>query len=318
MHPTLQLLERHQSELISSPVHWFDLPEQTTLLKSTDKQFNLNWCVNNDATIEDSPWPCGEQNVLFYPKAKDRLDWWLKTISTTFKKGQRLWVVGENNGGIKSLTKRLKDQFECHKVDSARHCALYEIAPLTTLTNQPSWSQYEYQSHTIFSLPGVFSAAKLDKGTEVLLSVLPELKGSILEFGGGCGVITTCLAQQKSTTSVTSVEIDLLAVRSSKKTLAENNLADKAQSIWSAGTTKLEQQRFDAIVSNPPFHKGIKTEYGPTEEFFAEVKDWLKPRGRFIWVANDFLNYQYLLEKSFSKITVLKQEKGFKVFEALK
>ncbi|ATX76357.1 class I SAM-dependent methyltransferase [Reinekea forsetii] len=318
MHPTLQLLERHDAELHLTPVHWFDLPEPTQLTKPTDLAFNLNWSVSNAATLAQTQWPCAPLNILFYPKAKERLDWWLNVIFSTLQSGQRLWVVGENVGGIKSLPKRLEGVFSCVKVDSARHCVLFEVILSESFQGHEGWTSYQQGDHTIHSLPGVFSAKRLDKGTEVLLSILPELKGAVLEFGGGAGVLTCMLAEQPKVTSVTAVEIDLLAVRSSLKTIAANQLADRATTLWSAGTEALPEQKFDFIVTNPPFHQGIKTAYGPTQGFFAQASNWLKPRGRLIWVANEFLNYQGELGKTFHSVKVLAHEKGYKVYQANK
>lgn len=318
MHPTLQLLERHRSELLASTVHWFDVPEPTDLVKPNDRQFNLNWSTSNNAQATDIDWPCSELNVLFYPKAKDRLFWWLKTIENRSNSEQRLWVVGENNGGIKSLGKRLSESYDCVKVDSARHCVLFEITQKKSLEFDMAWTKYSYLNNTIYSLPGVFSAGKLDKGTQVLLTALPSLKGNILEFGGGCGVLTTAIAQQPQVKKVTALEIDLLAVRSSLKTFHENDLSDKANTLWSAGTEALPTERFDAIVTNPPFHTGIKTSYEPTESFFLEAHQWLRTGGRLIWVANEFLNYESLLTTHFQPPIKLRNERGFNVFEAVR
>ncbi len=316
MHPTLQLLERHSSELGESPVHWFDIPETSSLVKSGDKQFNLHWSPNNDARLDADTWPTNVRNVLFYPKAKDRLDWWLAMLSNSLLAEQTLWVVGENNGGIKSLPKRVAGHFNCIKIESARHCVLFELTLTDKGIPSPDWSTFSVGDMTCYTLPGVFSAAKLDRGTDVLLSALPELNGHILEFGSGCGVLTAHLAKQKQVKSVNAVEIDLCAVRSTNKTLAENGLADKGNVTWSAGTEQLEPKRYDALVTNPPFHKGIQTEYGPTETFFSEAHNWLKTGGHLVWVANDFLTYQHLLKGHFTNITQLVHRNGFSVYSA--
>lgn len=318
MHPTLSLLERHQSVLDEQTVHWFDLPEPSSLLKSSDKQFNLLWSSRNNADEDQSIWPTAPLNVLFYPKAKERLDWWLKQLTSSLNESQTIWVVGENNGGIKSLPKRLKGLFESTKLDSARHCALYEISPIAPMPDQKNWHVFTTNDLDCYALPGVFSAGRLDKGSEIYLANLPQLEGNGLEFGGGCGVITSCVAKMSGVENITSVEIDLLATRSSRKTFAENQLEHKAKAVWSDGTSNLPNKQYDFIVSNPPFHQGIKTAYAPTEAFFQEAHSWLNRGGKFYWVANDFLNYQHILEAHFTSITTLAHDRGFKVFSALK
>ncbi len=318
MHPTLQLLERLQDHFNQKTVHWFDSPEENPLSKPSDQTFALNWHPLTQITLDQTKWPTADINILFYPKAKERLHWWLGHLMQSLSEGQELWVVGQNDGGIKSLPKRIKSHFDCVKLDSARHCAVYELLPNEHPDTEESWQQFQLNNITAFSLPGVFSAGKLDKGTEVLLSVLPKLAGDILEFGAGCGILTSILADNLNVNRVDAVEIDLLAVRSAKRTLKENKLEQKANVHWSAGTANLAKKQFDVIVTNPPFHQGIRTAYAPTENFFQQAHQWLKPRGKFIWVANDFLNYQDILRSEFHSIEELTHTKGFKVFQAIR
>ncbi|EAR10485.1 class I SAM-dependent methyltransferase [Reinekea blandensis] len=313
MTPTLQLLDRHRDELSLTPVSWFDTPLPSNLIDSDDRVFNLNWAPDNQFSSESTGLATSPLNVLHYPKAKDRLAWWLDRLQKTLQPGQRLWIVGENNGGIKSLPKRLP-HWEVTKLDSARHCSLFEV---TNNTDQPSaeeqWTTFSWQDLTGYALPGVFSAGRLDKGTEVLLSTLPEFHGELLEFGAGSGILTSALAKQPSVRRVDAVEIDLLAVRSANRTVQENQLTNKAFIHWSDGLESLPAQRYDALVSNPPFHQGLRTAYAATEKLFAQAHLWLKPGGQFIWVINDFLNYQMHLDSAFSAPETLVRERGFKV-----
>jgi 16S rRNA (guanine1207-N2)-methyltransferase len=316
MHPTLQLLERHTDELSSQTIHWFDLPEPCSFVKPTDMQFNLDWSPANTATLGLTQWPTTDINILFNPKAKDRLDWWLGQISASMSAGQKIWLVGENNSGIKSIPKRLKDFFHCEKLDTARHCALYELTPSGQPMSVVEPKEFNHMGNNFIGYPGVFSAGRLDKGTEVLLSVLPQLKGNVLEFGAGCGVLTAALASQDKTTHVDAVEIDMLGVMSAIANLKTAQLDSKSSVIWSAGIENLPKKTYDVIVTNPPFHKGINTEYGPTERFFEQANQWLRPKGQIIWVANDFLNYQSMLNKAFKTPVTLAHVKGFRVLSA--
>lgn len=316
MHPTFQILERHTNIFATTTTHWFDAPEQPPMVKAADKQFSLNYSNFNELSLDCNSVVTADINVLFYPKAKDRLDWWLHKLTAALKDGQQIWVVGENNGGIKSLAKRVKDKFDCYKVDSARHCALFELRPISKSGDYNEWRNYDFGNKKIFSLPGVFSAEKLDKGTELLLQNLPELSGSVFEFGCGAGVMSLTIAESDQVTTVTAVDIDALAVRSTEKTAQQNGLGDKIQAIWSAGTAAVNQQKFDFIITNPPFHQGIRTAYAPTEEFFSQAHNWLKPKGKIIWVANDFLSYEPFLQANFGEIKTLARKNGFKVLEA--
>lgn len=313
---TLQLLERQLDDIEATDVAWFDVPLPCPWIKPGEPVTNLNWCPDNHADPEHDRFETADLNILHYPKAKDRLSWWIERIVSRMAPGQRLWIVGDNHSGIKSLPKRLKDNYEVTKLDAARHCLLFEVSATRAITPEEQWTAYDWDGLHCFALPGVFSAGRLDKGTQVLMNVLPEFRGNIMEFGSGCGVITAALARQPGVNRVDAIEIDLLAVRSSRKTLRANQLESKAQTHWSAGTRCLEPQKYDAIVTNPPFHQGVRTAYVPTEQFFNEAHHWLKPGGQLIWVVNDFLYYEGQLDRCFSRPKELSRERGFKVLMA--
>lgn len=317
MTQTLELLHRHREEINGAAVTWLDTPLPSNLIKPQDSVYNLNCSPLTRFTTESLNITTSALNILHYPKAKDRLAWWAQQLRQQLHAGQRCWIVGENQGGIKSLPKRLADT-QVSKLDSARHCSLFEV---TFNADRPAdinfWTHFTHDQFNGFALPGVFSAGRLDKGTEILLSVLPELKGSILEFGSGCGILTSALAAQSSVDHVDAVDIDLLAIHSARRTLDENQLTPKTSLYWSEGTAQLPKRRYDAIVTNPPFHQGLKTTYAPTEAFFAQAHQWLNPGGSFIWVINDFLNYQSQLAPAFHKPEELTRQRGFKVEKAV-
>ncbi|MFQ3281821.1 methyltransferase [Reinekea sp.] len=319
MHPTLQMLERHRPELEAVSCHYFDAPDSIPWLSNNSKSFSLNAISTSPLKPKQATWPTAELNVLFYPKAKERLLWWLYQIQQSLSGTQQLWVVGENDGGIKSLAKRLKGMFECEKIDTARHCALFVLTPKPGVTIEDFWTHYQHNELSISALPGVFSAKKLDTGTSVLLEHLPDLKsGDFLEMGCGSGVLAAELLTRYPQAHLDTYDVDLLAVESAQATLNANKLAQRANVYWSADATALPPKTYQAIVTNPPFHKGIRTEYGPTETFFSQASDRLVRGGKLVWVANDFLNYQTIIKAQFKSVTVIAQTKGFKVYEAIK
>lgn len=320
MHPCWQLLERHASELNSAPVLWLDPPEVHELMKPGDQSICLDQRVDADSPIPTlRPDQLAAESihrvVLFYPKAKHRLDWWLECID---RKGLDcpVWVVGENNGGVKSLPKRTATILDSEKLDSARHCALFQCRFIAPIEAQHSWQSYQVGNHQINALPGVFSQGKLDIGTRLLLEHLPELKGHLFELGCGAGAISlTLLSANPHCTLVTS-DIDLLAVQSTQFNIEQAGLESRCQVIWSDGMSQVPKQRFDALITNPPFHAGIKTHYAPTEQFFISAEQWLKSGGVLWWVANDFLDYRSLLGASFRKVEEVAHQNGFRVFKA--
>ena len=73
---------------------------------------------------------------------------------------------------------------------------------------------------------------------------------------------------------------------------------------------------FDLIVTNPPFHAGVKTELSVTERMIRESGRFLMPGGRLVLVANAFLRYPGVLRESFSEVRELAENASYRVFEA--
>lgn len=322
MHPTWQLLERHRDEWQQDTVLWIDPPEDHELVTADDGLVTLNrrlyqYTRARRFTTEDS-WPEDVARVvLFYPKAKERLDWWLSQIQQHSPTAQ-LYVVGENNGGIKSLAKRVNAFAQVEKLDTARHCALFAVQITGDLQPSDGWRSFDHGGCHVHALPGVFSQQRLDKGTALLLDTLPTFTGRILEFGCGSGVLACDLLSRSESAHLTAVDIDWAAVTSTTRTLQDNGYEHRSRVLWSDGLTEVPKEPYDVLVTNPPFHAGIKTHYEPSERFFRECHAWLRPGGELWWVANDFLDYQSVLDKAFRYCDEKRHERGFRIFRARK
>lgn len=316
MHPTYSLLQRHSDEVLEGRCTFFDSPDDSAF-KSISR-YDLRYHSDSKLSISEQPYLLSALNILFYPKAKERLFWWLTQLAPLLTTGKRLWVIGENDSGIKSLPKKLKGIANVEKIDSARHCALFEVALYDAAISSNPWQSYTVDTLSIHTLPGVFSANKLDVGSRELLPFLHNLTGIVLEMGCGAGVLSAYLLSNNAETTLCTYDVDLLAVRSTIKTLEANQLSGRASVHWAASLDHIPEQQYDVVVTNPPFHKGVKTSYAESEAFFTHVSSVLKPRGKLIWVANDFLNYQDALTPFFTSVTELQSKNGFKVFEARK
>ena len=75
-------------------------------------------------------------------------------------------------------------------------------------------------------------------------------------------------------------------------------------------------QRYDAIVSNPPFHQGRADLPELGRAFIRSAADALRPPGRFWLVANRHLPYEATLAERFASVRTVVAQDGFKVIEA--
>ncbi|CAH9056313.1 Ribosomal RNA small subunit methyltransferase C [Pseudoalteromonas holothuriae] len=262
--------------------------------------------------------------IYYYPKSKPEALMMLDNIRSIANNNTRLLVVGDNKGGVKSVEKQLKpfaEQF--YKLDSAKHCVLYEFSELEPFE---SFDIKRYQNlftvkvaeqeFTAVSLPGVFNHGKLDVGTRLLLENIPvPYKGKVLDFGCGAGIIATFVGTQQSELKLSCLDVNALALYATQQTLTLNNLT--AECILSDGMNEVSGQ-YHLIISNPPFHTGIATDYGIAERFLEQAKGFLKPNAQIQIVANNFLKYPPILEQQFGKFTVLAKNTKFTVYQASK
>ncbi|WP_257296954.1 class I SAM-dependent methyltransferase [Endozoicomonas sp. YOMI1] len=263
--------------------------------------------------------------LLFLQKSKPLMDFWLAMVLSFLPEGVPIWLVGENDEGIKSWKKRLKHSFGYVKsVDNARHCVLLEASePLKkpdNFTLEPWFEAFSVTagpvSMNITSLPGVFSHGRLDKGTQVLLETLDKVPaGKVLDFGCGAGVISAYINTLPGAHDVTLVDCDALALASSTKTMSATG-SESFTVLPSDGLSEVTGQ-FDLIISNPPFHQGVKTHYDVTEQFLAQSRQMLCPGGELRIVANSFLRYPPIMQKAFGHCETLLTRDGFSVYRAV-
>jgi tRNA1(Val) A37 N6-methylase TrmN6 len=120
-----------------------------------------------------------------------------------------------------------------------------------------------------------------------------NVKGSVLEVGGGCGILGLLIKRDFPKIELTIIEKQKIMSEFIIKNLAVNNLS---ANIINDDFLEFEfENRFDFVISNPPFYQGtlkseneiIKTaryeEFLPMRKFFEKVNKVLSERGEFIF-----------------------------------
>ncbi len=261
--------------------------------------------------------------VIIMPKAKDQARMLIARCAALLKPQGQLCLVGENKGGVRSAPKLMGHLGTVNKRDSAKHCSLFIC---TLETQAPAfdperwWTQSQYQvagiEVRVASLPGVFSHKELDAATALLLNNLGELKGAkLLDFACGCGVIGATLKLLRPSATVVQSDISALALAASEKTAALNDI--QVRVVPSDGLSALPRD-FDGVYTNPPFHTGLRTDYGITQRFIAELSGHMRRGARLLLVANGFLPYPEYLSAHLSHMREGASTKQFKLFEAFK
>ena len=258
--------------------------------------------------------------VLFLPKSRELTDYLLQALAARLS-GSMLYLVGEKRAGIERASKQLSTFGKPRKLDSARHCQLWQVQ-VEQVPEQPSLQLLE-QHFTlelpdgpleIISLPGVFSHGRLDRGTALLLQHLEQLpSGHLLDFGCGAGVLGAALKRRYPQSQVSLLDVDAFAIASSRLTLAANGLDAE---VLAGDGIHAAPHGLAAILSNPPFHQGVHTSYAASETLLREAANHLQARGELRLVANSFLQYKPLIEKHLGPCHTLATAEGFHIYQA--
>ena len=163
----------------------------------------------------------------------------------------------------------------------------------------------------------VFSDGKLDEGTRLLLEAL-EVRATdeALDIGCGAGFIGIHIARLANRGKVTMVDASLASIAVAERRVAESGLAN-IRVLASDGAQAVLQQRFDLVVTNPPFHVGGIQTTEIAQRFIREAAQVLKARGRFYLVANRFLKYEPALRAHFKTVDEVAGNTRYKVLRAL-
>lgn len=267
--------------------------------------------------------------VVFLPKARAELAFRLALAGHLAAAGARLILIGEKREGIAGAVKQLKEVApEASKVDSARHCQVWLADSFATadgfdLERWMSWHSVDAAGVRVpvAGLPGIFSDGEPDHGTLMLLQTLADLplpRGHSLDFACGSGVIGSWIQAWQRAGGIEPAPIDAVDVQSqavicTRATYQRNQtLGDVLASDGLAAVTR----KYRAIVTNPPFHAGVRTDTTMTEQFLRQAAAHLQPGGELRLVANSFLPYEALIRRTIGPVTRLAGDKRFTVYSA--
>ncbi|MCW8154751.1 methyltransferase domain-containing protein [Stutzerimonas stutzeri] len=260
--------------------------------------------------------------VLFLPKSRELTDYLLQALATRLA-GRPLYLVGEKRAGVERAAKQLARLGRARKLDSARHCQLWQVE----IEQAPASPQLDALAHhftleledgplQVISLPGVFSHGRLDVGSALLLEHLDNLpSGRVLDFGCGAGILGATLKRRYPQSELVLLDVDAFAVESSRRTLAANGL--EAEVIAGDGIDAAPRQ-LTAIVSNPPFHQGVHTSYQASETLIERASEHLVSGGELRLVANAFLRYPPLIEQHLGACQTIIERNGFRIYRAVR
>ena len=203
---------------------------------------------------------------------------------------------------------------------------LLSIAGFFTATPPPvPLVEAEFEGVTYQQYPGVFSANHIDYATQFLLEqwatngALAELPppAEILDAGCGNGIIGDYLLGRYPAARLTAYDVSRVAVASTQLNLDAHGYTRRSTVLNAGALAEIESpERYDLIVTNPPFHDEFRTDVSVSTDLFLAAADRLNPGGHLVVVANRHLNYATHLRRYFDEVLVVAENEKFVVYRA--
>lgn len=257
---------------------------------------------------------------LRLPRAVEELRMFANVAGARLAPGGVLWVYGAGDEGVMSVKKRLDSLFgSLEDLAVGGRCRVIQARdPVDSLASDLSdWvqpiSDPRLPRDPWVSFPGCFAHGRVDEGTALLLSHLPVVTAGarVLDFACGSGVVAGVLCAGVSDVEIVVLDNDALSLDAAGQNLPGATL------ILSQGFSELGFERFDWIVSNPPYHLGKAGTAAVLEELCIRAGEYLRPGGGLRCVVQSTHALAPILEKNFSTVSVIAETPGFRVWDSL-
>lgn len=233
--------------------------------------------------------------------------------------GGPIVVAGAKDDGIASLRKRLGGLVAIEGALPKYHgLAFWFVRPQAAIAASALREANPAVSvdGRFHAAPGMFSHDRVDAGSRLLAQHLPaNLSGTVADFCAGWGYLAAEVAARCPAVSALDLyEADFEALEAAKANLQE--AAPRTAFFWLDLLAEPVERRYDAVVMNPPFHRGRAAEPDIGAGMIRAAAGALKPGGRLFMVANRQLPYEPVLAGAFAGHAEIARDTAFKVFSA--
>lgn len=253
-----------------------------------------------------------DAGVVRIPGGKAALSMTLHMTAARLSPGARVWIYGPGDEGIASAGDRLEGLFDGVETVAIKRrsrvlSALRTEAPAKgaavdwRIVDEQGWVSY----------PGLFAEGRIDPGTELLLSALPEINPlwRVLDFACGAGRIARAVRDLSSDVKIVALDNDPLAIAATGENVSG------CETIVSDGFAELSTaHRYNLILSNPPLHNGRTEDRTVLEALVKEAPRRLTSRGALIAVVQRTIGAGKLFDDAFGHVEKLAETTRFQVW----
>lgn len=271
-----------------------------------------------------APWPPAGPfgtAVLRLPRSREETRMALHAAATVLRPDGSVLVYGANDEGIRPAAGLMQEVFTpALTVGVGGRCRVlhgHRAEEVPGLKHKlEAWKEFAVPGYPglpphWISYPGVFAHGRLDPGTRLLLDVLPPFPSGarVLDFGCGSGIVGAVVMARGEGVTAELSDVDTVALEAARENVPGATL------ILADGLERAGGGPFDAIVSNPPLHRGKAEDPSMLATLIEGAPALLGRLGTLVFVAQRRFPVEGALRRLFRKVSVLGEDPVFRVWE---
>lgn len=255
--------------------------------------------------------------LVCLPRARVEGEAMIAAAATTVTPGGSILIDGQKTDGVDAMLRacRARSALLFDPIAKA-HGKIFAIA-----ADAAAFADWVPGPRTtaegFHTAPGSFSADGPDPGSRLLAAHLPhDIRGRVADLGAGWGYLAAAALEHPRITEIDLIEADHAALE-----CARQNITDpRARFHWADAAAFAAalpaDQRFNWVISNPPFHSGRTADPQIGIAFIRAAARMLIASGTCLIVANRHLPYERAMSDHFAAVTTIADAAGYKVFRA--
>jgi 23S rRNA (guanine1835-N2)-methyltransferase len=183
----------------------------------------------------------------------------------------------------------------------------------------PSECLIEGFEHSFLHHSNLFSREKLDIGTRFLLEHIPQGDFlNILDLGCANGIVGIKAKLLNPKASITFCDESAMAILSAKENFSRFFPGQESEAVFIHTNCYEDGQEnyFDLVLCNPPFHQGTVVGDHIAVQMFQDAKKALRSGGLLRVIGNSHLGYNTILKRIYKNCKILATNKKFNIMDA--